>query len=69
MAPSPSCRPKGVESQRPRPGNDAFFKGTVACMASAPRVDFSSAVATAVVETVCAPLSSERPASRQAEAL
>ena len=54
-----------VASQRPRPGNDAFFKGIVACMVSAPRVDFSSALATAVVETNCALLPSERPASRQ----
>ena len=38
-------------------------------MASAPRVDFSSALATAVVETACALLSSERPASRQADVL
>ena len=36
-------------------------------MASAPRVDFSSALATAVVETACASLSSERPASLQAD--
>ena len=42
-APLPSLRPQGVASQRPRPGNDAFFKGIVACMASAPRVHFSSA--------------------------
>ena len=41
-APLPSSRPQGVASQRPRPGNDAFFKGIVACMASAPRVDFSA---------------------------
>ena len=66
---SPSSRPQGVATQRPRPGNDAFFKGIVACMASAPRVDFSSALATAVVETACALLTSERPASRQAHAL
>ena len=68
-APLPSSRPQGVASQRPRPGNDAFFKGIVACMASAPRVDFSSALATAVVETACALLSSERPATRQADVL
>ena len=37
--------PQGVASQRPRPGNDAVFKGIVACMVSAPRVDFSSASA------------------------
>ena len=65
-APLSSSRPQGVASQRPRPGNDAFFKGVVACMASAPRVEFSSALATAVVETSCALLTSERPASRQA---
>ena len=46
-APWPSSRPQGVASQRPRPG------GSVACMASAPRVDFS-ALATAVMETACA---------------
>ena len=68
-ASSPSTRPQGVASQRPRPRNDAFFKGIVACMASAPRVDFSSALATAVVETACALLSSERPATRQADVL
>ena len=68
-APSPSSRPQGVASQRPRPGNDAFFKDIVACMASAPRVDFSSALATAVVETACALLTSERPASLQVDAL
>ena len=37
-APLPSSRPQVVASQRPRPGNDAFFKGIVACIASAPRV-------------------------------
>ena len=68
-APLPSSRPQGVASQRPRPGSDAFFKGIVACIASAPRVDFSSALATAVVETACALLPSERPASRQADVL
>ena len=66
----PSSRPQGVASHRPRPGNDAFFKCIVACMASAPRVDFSSALATAaVVETAWALLLSERPASRQADVL
>ena len=68
-APSLSSRPQGVASQRPRPRNDAFFKGIVACMASAPRVDFSSALATAVVETACTLLPSERPASWQADVL
>ena len=68
-APSLSSRSQGVASQRPRPGNDAFFKGIVAFMASAPRVHFFSALATAVVETACALLSSERPASRQADVL
>ena len=65
----PSSRPQGVESQRPRPGNNAFFEGIVACMASAPSVDFSSALVTAVVETACAFLLSKRPASRQADVL
>ena len=41
----------------------------VACVASAPRVDFSSALATAVVETACALRSSERPAWWQADVL
>ena len=68
-APLPSSRPQGVASQGPRPGNDAFYKSIVACMASAPRVHFSSALATAVVETACVLLSSERPASRQADVL
>ena len=36
-------------------------------MASAPRVHFSSALVTAVVETACALLSSGRPASQQAD--
>ena len=38
-------------------------------MASAPRAEFSPALATAVVEMACALLSSERPASRQADVL
>ena len=65
----PSSRPQGVASQRPRPGNNAIFKGIVACMASAPSIDFSSTLATAVVETTCALRRSERPASRQAGVL
>ena len=38
-------------------------------MASAPRVEFSPALSTAMVETESALLTSERPASRQADAL
>ena len=68
-APSPSTRPQGVASQRPRPGDAAVFKGSVAYMASAPRVEFSSALATAMVETASALLTSERPASWQVDAL
>ena len=68
-APSPWTCPQGVASQRLRPGDDAGFKGSVACMASAPWVVFSPPLATAVVETVSALLLSERPASRQADAL
>ena len=68
-APLPSSRPQGVASQRPRPGHGAFINGIVACMSSAPRVDFSSALATAVGETACTLLPSERPASRQADVL
>ena len=68
-APSPSTRPKGVASQRLRPGDDAFFKGSVAYMESAPRVEFSPALATAVVETASALLTSETPASWQVDAL
>ena len=64
-----SSHPHDVASQQPRPRNDAFSKGIVACMASAPRVDFSSALATAVVETACTLLSPERPASWQADVL
>ena len=67
--PLPSMLPQGVASRRPRPGEDAFFKGSVACMASAPRVDFSSSLVTAVVETASALLTSESPAPRQADAL
>ena len=38
-APSPSTRPQGVASQPPRPGDYAFFKGSVARMRSATGVD------------------------------
>ena len=31
-APSPSTRPQSVAFQRPRPGGDAFFNGSAACM-------------------------------------
>ena len=68
-APLPSSRRQGVASQRPRPGDDALFKGSVACMASAPRVEFSPALTTVVVETASALLTSGRPASRQTDAL
>ena len=68
-APSPSSRPQGVASQRPRPENDAFFKGIVTCIAPTPRIDFSSSLATAVVEMACSLLASERPASRQADVI
>ena len=68
-APVPSSRPQGVASQRPRPGNDAFFTGIVARMASAPRVDFSSALATSGGGNGLRPLPTERPASRQADVL
>ena len=47
----PSTRLYGVSSQRPRPGDAAFFKGSVACMTSAPRGEFSPALATAVVKS------------------
>ena len=33
-APSLSTRPQSAASQRPRPGNDAFFKGSIAYMTS-----------------------------------
>ena len=59
--------PAGVGFQQPPPLNDAFFKGSVACMTSASRVDFS-ALATAVVETASALLALERPASRHKDA-
>ena len=68
-ASSLSTRPQGVGSQRPRPGDDASFKGSVACVALAPRVEFSSALATAVVETASALLMLETPASRHEDAL
>ena len=68
-APSLSKRPQGVASQQPRPGDDAFFKGSVAFTASAPRVDVSSALATTVVETASALLTLERPASRREDAV
>ena len=48
---STSTCPQGVASHRPQPGDDAFFQGSVACMTSASRVEFSSALATTVVET------------------
>ena len=48
---SPSTRPQGIASQGPRPGDAAFFKASVACMASTPRVEFSPALAITVVET------------------
>ena len=68
-APSPSTRSQGVASQDSRTGGDAFLKGSVACMASAPRIEFSSALATVVMKTAFALLTSERPASRHADAL
>ena len=64
-----STRPQGVASQRPRPAHTVFFNGSVACMASAPKSEFSPGLATAVVEMTCALLSPERPASRQADVL
>ena len=68
-APSPSTRPQVAASQRPRPGDNIVFKGSVACRASAPRVEFSPALAIAAVKTASALLASKRPASRQAHAL
>ena len=53
-APTLSTRPQGVASQQPRPGDAAVFKGSVACMASAPRAEFSPALASVVVEMACA---------------
>ena len=64
-----STRPQGVATQRPRPGDPTFFMGSIACMASAPRVKLSPALATAVVETASALLTSERSASWQVDAL
>ena len=66
---SPSTRPQTVASRRPQPGHAAFFKGGVACMTASARIEFSAALATAVVNTACALLTSERPASRQADTL
>ena len=43
-APSPSTHPQGVASERPRPGDNAFFMGSVTCMASVPRVRFLPSV-------------------------
>ena len=68
-APLPSTRSQGVAPQRPRPGDATFFEGSVARMASAPRVEFSPALATAVVETASAFLTSGRPGSWQVDAL
>ena len=62
---SPSSPPQGVAFQRTTTWNDALFKGIIARMASAPRVDFLSALATAVVATASALLPSARPASWQ----
>ena len=54
---SPSTRPQGFTTQRPRPGDTALFNGSVACMASAPKSELSPGLATAVVETACPLLS------------
>ena len=67
--PSSSTRPQGVASQRPRPGDEAFFKGSVECMASELRVEFSSELAAAVVKTTSALLTSTGRALLHADAL
>ena len=45
------------------PGGNVFLKGSVACMASEPRVEISSELAAAVVETASALLASVRKES------
>ena len=59
---SPLTRQQGVGSRSERPGDDAFLKGNVACMASCPKQEFSE-LAASVVETASAILSSVRKAS------
>ena len=39
--PPPRAREQGVNSRSKRPGDDAFLKGSVVCMASSPREEFS----------------------------
>ena len=68
-APSRLTRPQGVAFQRPRSEDTAFFKRSVACIASALRVEVPPALATAVVETASALLTSEKPASWHVDAL
>ena len=53
-APSPSARQQGVASRKKRPGDEAFFKGSVECMASEPRMEFPLELEAAVVETASA---------------
>ena len=51
------------------PGTTQFFKGSVACMASTPTAELCPALATALVDTAFAVFTSDRPASRGADAL
>ena len=55
---SPSTRQQGVASRSKRPGDEAFLNGSVAFMASSPRVDFSTEFETKVVATASALLAS-----------
>ena len=68
-APSPSTRPQGVAFQKPRPGDDALTRGSVVCMASAPRVELSAELAKAVVATAFALLKSEKQVLLHTEGL
>ena len=68
-APSPSTCPHGCRIPATTTRCDVFFMGGVAFMASAPRVDFYLALATAVGVISFTLLTSGRPASWQADAL
>ena len=61
--PSPLAREQGINSRSKRPGDDAFWTGNVACVASSSRVKFSSELATSVVAKASTLLASVRKAS------
>ena len=66
VATSPSpARVQHVHSPSERRGDEAFFDGSVACMASAARDEFSAELRTAVVDKASALLTSFRRSSYQ----